>query len=178
MSDQQPTVRILAYADACDFLDEHGDDWACLSFGRPGSKPPASLKHDSIHWHARFEFDDVQESESLAVIRGGYVPPSRDAVHMICDRAFELMFTKNVLCHCAAGISRSTAAAFILWCVWLGKGREREALKRVLTERKIALPNTLVVRYADEYLERGGAMVEMRGNLADLLDEVHGGGDE
>jgi predicted protein tyrosine phosphatase len=173
MSDE-PTVKIMGYADACDFLDEYGDDWACLSFGRPGSKPPDGLKSDSMHWHARFEFDDVQEHESLAVIRGGYTPPSREAVEAICDLAFDLMFSKQVLCHCAAGISRSTAAAFILWCVWLGEGKEREALRRVLTERKQALPNTLIVKYADRYMGRDGAMVEARDRLPVVYSEIYG----
>ena len=38
----------------------------------------------------------------------------------------------KVLIHCGAGISRSAAAAMIIYACWLGPGREQEAMEKVL----------------------------------------------
>ena len=54
----------------------------------------------------------------------------------------------------------STASAFAILCMVLEEGREVEALKHVLAIRPAAYPNKLVVRYADDLLERRGKMIE------------------
>lgn len=66
----------------------------------------------------------------------------------------------RVLAHCQAGISRSTAAAYIIYAVALGRGREREALERVMRQRPFASPNRLMIALADELLERDGALID------------------
>jgi predicted protein tyrosine phosphatase len=67
--------------------------------------------------------------------------------------------TGRVLIHCEAGVSRSSAAALIMYACWLGPGREQEALDRVLSQRPIAMPNRRMVELADRLLERGGQLV-------------------
>jgi predicted protein tyrosine phosphatase len=67
--------------------------------------------------------------------------------------------TGRILIHCEAGISRSTAAAFIMYACWLGPGQEREAMTRVLAQRPIAIPNRRMVQIADRLLEREGRLV-------------------
>jgi predicted protein tyrosine phosphatase len=65
-----------------------------------------------------------------------------------------------MLIHCWAGISRSTAAAFILACDRAGAGSEAR-LARMLRERaKHADPNRLMVRIGDDLLGRRGKMVD------------------
>jgi predicted protein tyrosine phosphatase len=71
--------------------------------------------------------------------------------------------TGRVLIHCEAGVSRSSAAALIMYACWLGPGREREAMGRVLTQRPVAVPNRRMVGLADRLLERGGRLVEVLG---------------
>lgn len=65
----------------------------------------------------------------------------------------------TVLIHCEAGISRSTAAALILYAVWLGPGAEREAASRVFQAVAGASPNAAMVRWADQILQREGALI-------------------
>lgn len=67
--------------------------------------------------------------------------------------------TGRILIHCEAGISRSTAAALIMYACWLGPGREREAMIRVLTQRPIAIPNRRMVEIADRLLDRQGRLM-------------------
>jgi predicted protein tyrosine phosphatase len=68
--------------------------------------------------------------------------------------------TGRVLIHCEAGVSRSSAAALIMYACWLGRGREQEAMKRVLSQRPVAIPNRRMVELADRLLDRRGRLVE------------------
>ena len=69
--------------------------------------------------------------------------------------------TGRILIHCEAGVSRSSAAALIMYACWLGPGREREAMGRVLAQRPVAVPNRRMVELADELLDRGGRLAEV-----------------
>jgi predicted protein tyrosine phosphatase len=69
--------------------------------------------------------------------------------------------TGRVLIHCEAGVSRSSAAALIMYAYWLGPGREREAMARVLSQRPVASPNRRMIELADRLLDRGGRLVDV-----------------
>ena len=62
-----------------------------------------------------------------------------------------------LLIHCWAGVSRSTATAFIALCLW-NEGREMEAALALRRAAPHAQPNRLIVQLADEHLRRGGRM--------------------
>ena len=64
----------------------------------------------------------------------------------------------HVLVHCHAGVSRSQAAAAILMCQH-APGREEEAFLRLLELRKHGWPNTRMVEFADQLLQRDGALM-------------------
>lgn len=65
-----------------------------------------------------------------------------------------------MLVHCWAGISRSTAAAFITLCV-LNEGQSEDALAQIIRRNAAhAFPNRLMVRHADNLLRRKGRMIE------------------
>jgi len=72
----------------------------------------------------------------------------------------------TVLIHCEAGVSRSTAAALIIYACWLGPGREHEAMERVIAQRPYAMPNPRMVKLADDLLQLGGRLVEARDALS------------
>lgn len=69
----------------------------------------------------------------------------------------------HVLIHCHAGVSRSTAAAGILMAQH-APGCEEAAFLRILELRKHGWPNTRMVQFADQLLDRDGAL--MRGLIA------------
>jgi len=64
----------------------------------------------------------------------------------------------HLLVHCHAGISRSQAAGAILLCQH-APGREEEAFLRLLALRKHGWPNTRMVEFADQLLQRNGALL-------------------
>jgi predicted protein tyrosine phosphatase len=64
-----------------------------------------------------------------------------------------------MLVHCWAGVSRSTAAAFILLCDKRGPGMEREIANALRYRAAHAHPNPLMVSIADKALDRGGRMI-------------------
>lgn len=77
----------------------------------------------------------------------------------------------NLLVCCAAGISRSTAATYIILCYLMGEWEERTALSLVENKRRDARPNPLMVKLADDYLKRGFKMVSPLKNHLDLGGE-------
>ena len=80
-------------------------------------------------------------------------------IQQIITLARELRsITGRVLIHCEAGVSRSSAAALIIYACWLGPGRELEAMERVLAQRPIAIPNRRMVALADRLLGRNGRL--------------------
>ena len=77
--------------------------------------------------------------------------------------------------HCFAGVSRSTAAAFITACA-LNPARSEEELANIIRARSpTATPNSRMVALADAALGRGGRMVravESIGRGADCFEGV------
>ncbi len=137
------------------------DNSAVISIGEPDGPLPYGFREDHP-LHIRLEFHDVLEpdpaayTDTTSTIR----PPSAADVEFLLRRAEALRQAGVVYCHCNAGISRSTAVAYILRCVWNGPGCEAECLEAVFDDRPQAEPNELLVGYADELLGRGGAMLE------------------
>ncbi len=82
--------------------------------------------------------------------------PSADHADAILDFGRNLPPEAKLLIHCWAGVSRSTAAAFILACLHLPPD---EAMHLILNLRPGAMPNRLIVRFSDKILSAGGKMV-------------------
>jgi predicted protein tyrosine phosphatase len=87
-------------------------------------------------------------------------------VRQIIQLADELRSeTGTLLIHCEAGVSRSTATALIMYARWLGQGREDEAMRRLIAQRPIAIPNRRMVAIADTLLELNGNLLRARDQL-------------
>jgi predicted protein tyrosine phosphatase len=126
-----------------------GDVTYLVSIGEPHEELPAG--YENVARRLRLHFADTLAGE---------LSPSKDDVRQIIELAEALRFSRGrIVVHCAAGISRSSGAALIMYASWLGPGRERDALDRVLAQRPIARPNRRMVELADELLERDGQLV-------------------
>ena len=102
---------------------------------------------------------DVGVSDIVGA-REGFTQP--DAAHVATMLAFFRAWDRRapLLIHCYAGVSRSTAAAFIGVCA-LAPERDEVAVARALRKASpTATPNTLLVALADEALERRGRMID------------------
>jgi len=102
--------------------------------------------------HLKVSVHDVLEAEY------GEVAPARDHIVAILDFVTAWEQDAPILIHCFAGISRSTATAFITACVHNPRADEEEiawALRRASTT---AHPNGRLVALADAELGRGGRM--------------------
>lgn len=96
-------------------------------------------------------FDDVEYAKDGA--------PDRNHVYRIL--LFSQGFTVNdrILIHCRAGISRSTAIACAIVSQHSQPGEEAAVVEQVRSIRPVMLPNFLIIKLADEILQRQGKLV-------------------
>lgn len=85
--------------------------------------------------------------------------PSEPAVRRILDFTSGLRDSDRLLVHCNLGISRSTAIAYAVCCQHTEPGHETACYQAVGLARPIALPNIMIIRFADKILGRKGLMV-------------------
>lgn len=107
----------------------------------------------------------------IATPMDGLVPPG--AAHVEDLIAFARGWNRQapMLIHCWAGISRSTAAAFVTLCALNPQVAEHEVALTIRSASPTASPNPRIVALADTILKRQGRMVAAietigRGTLA------------
>lgn len=98
-------------------------------------------------------FNDISEP------RPGLVAPDAAILAPLFDLPRELAADATLLIHCHAGVSRSTAAAYVLACAHGSPGEEGAWAARLRQASPEATPNALMIALADQALARGGAMV-------------------
>ncbi|MES1989786.1 MAG: protein-tyrosine phosphatase family protein [Pseudomonadota bacterium] len=112
--------------------------------GTPGGITPAQ--------HLRLSVNDI------ATPADDLTAPGEDHVASLISFVRNWDQKNPMLVHCWAGISRSTAAAYIALCT-LNENYDEGALAQVLRRRGAhAFPNRLMVRLADDLLRRKGRM--------------------
>lgn len=93
----------------------------------------------------------------------GHVTPTEEHVREVIEfgRRWDRDTARKqpMLIHCFAGISRSTASAFMIACALEPKRDEKELAYDMRIFSPTATPNPLFIRYADEILQRRGRMV-------------------
>ena len=98
--------------------------------------------------------------DDISVPMDGYVMPCDEHVTRLIAFVRGWDRAKPMVVHCYAGISRSTAGAYVAACA-LNPGRDEMALARELRRLSAtATPNIRIVSLADHVLGRGGRMVE------------------
>ena len=92
--------------------------------------------------------------------REGMEPPDETAVRSILEFGATWDPADPLLVHCWAGVSRSTATAFVLACERNPDVRERDIAFALRQASPTACPNRRIVALADDMLGRGGRMVD------------------
>jgi predicted protein tyrosine phosphatase len=103
--------------------------------------------------HLFLGFNDIVEPMD------GMTMPSEAHVRTLLDFVEGWPAEKPIVIHCFAGISRSTAAAFITLCALRPERSELDIAERIRAGSASATPNPLLVRFADDLLGRRGRMV-------------------
>jgi predicted protein tyrosine phosphatase len=114
-----------------------------LSLISPQAEAPAVTQPGTL-----LRFNDIDEE------REDLVAPSAAMIETILT----LVETPTLLIHCFAGVSRSTAAAYVLACAKRPSGEEGILAAQLRALCPEATPNVLMVALADTILDRGGAM--------------------
>jgi len=102
--------------------------------------------------HLRLAFHDIVEP------RDGLTAPDAALVAQLLDFAAGWDAARPMLVHCWAGVSRSTAAAFVVACQRAPERSERDIAQALRAAAPHATPNRLVVALADTALGRAGRM--------------------
>jgi predicted protein tyrosine phosphatase len=131
-----------------------------LSLEDPGiakETPPWLL---GAHLQVRFHDVEAPDEAHLFVAQA----PTREDVEEVLRFGEERLRDADrgpvhVLVHCFGGVARSPGAAIALAAQALGPGREDEAVDLIVKSRARAVPNGLVVKHADDLLDRGGALL-------------------
>lgn len=116
------------------------------------SKPDAARPQVAGAARLDLTFNDI------AGAREGLVAPSAAHVRAILDFAADWDRSAPMLLCCYAGISRSTAAAYIVACARTPAGRETALAAELRALSPSATPNPLMVALADDALGREGRM--------------------
>jgi predicted protein tyrosine phosphatase len=123
-----------------------------LTVINPWSIPetPAGIRDEN---HLKIAINDIEETQP------GLVAPEHGHIEQIVSFSARWNRERPLVIHCLAGISRSTAAAFITMCA-MNEAADEHVIAGVLrAASRSASPNRLMVRLADDYLGRNGRMV-------------------
>lgn len=119
-----------------------------LNVGTPVTRPPA-IRPERHLFIAMSDIVDPLE---------GHVLPGERHVRALLQFVGDWDRAEPLLIHCFAGVSRSTAAAFIAACA-LSPGRSEDAIaKAIRAASPTATPNARLVEVADAILGRSGRM--------------------
>jgi hypothetical protein len=113
------------------------------------------------HQHLRLEVNDVSAPT------GGLVPPTEEVILKLLSFGRSWDETSPMLVHCWAGISRSTAAAFVIACDKSPRTDERRVALAMRRSAPSAAPNRGMVSLADDLMGRGGRLVDAIDALED-----------
>jgi predicted protein tyrosine phosphatase len=144
------SIWVSSLAAAPKMAKKHGPSHV-LSLLSPYDTFPtfAGLQQDR---HLQVAIHDINESI------GDWEAPGRQDVQRVIDFVTPWDRKAPILIHCWAGISRSTASAFITACLHNPLAEESKIAWAIRQASPTAFPNRRLVAYADEILGRDGRM--------------------
>jgi predicted protein tyrosine phosphatase len=102
--------------------------------------------------HLWLQMDDIADPID------GMIAPNEEHVEQLVEFVRRWNRMQPLVVHCFAGISRSTAAAFIAACALAPDRDEEEIAMRLRAASPTATPNPRLVTLADAHLKRDGRM--------------------
>lgn len=160
-------IAVKSFNKAQDSIDANEHNWVISLIAHEGDdRCPCRGQH-----HLIMRFDDAEVEEVFHEEKWWY-GPSQDQIAAILHWAERIPAHDSLLVHCTAGKSRSTAIAMAV-LIQAGETPE-EALHCVVEARaaegsNIVVPNRLIVRYADELLDLGGAFIKVVDDYYEVL---------
>jgi predicted protein tyrosine phosphatase len=104
--------------------------------------------------HLILSIDDIEDELD------GMIAPAETHVADLLTFVQRWKREKPIVVHCFAGISRSTAAAFITACAIAPERNEAEIANAIRAASVTAQPNPRIVNFGDKLLGRQGRMVD------------------
>jgi predicted protein tyrosine phosphatase len=147
-----PSIHVCPLSKVEDVVRATGARWL-VSLLSTGSELRRPLDIAEAH-HLHIAISDIVEPTE------GYILPSNSHVSDLVAFARRWDRQAPLLIHCYAGVSRSTAAAFVAVCALEPDQAEAEVAQRLRRASPTASPNRRLVAVADDYLNRRGRMVD------------------
>ncbi len=119
-----------------------------INEGTPVKRPPAITAEKHL----------VVTLSDIVVEEPGHTLPNESHVERLLDFVRTWDQLEPLLIHCWAGVSRSTAAAFIAACALRPDRDEADIARSVRMNSPTATPNSRLVAIADAKLGRNGRM--------------------
>jgi predicted protein tyrosine phosphatase len=130
-----------------------------LSILDPEWPEPSAFQAFDPHFHAMLRFHDAIEADP------GVLLPQKADVEAILTFGRDAGDAERVLIHCHAGISRSTAAALMVLAQAHPHEGEDAIAERLIEIRPQAWPNSRMIAFADELLDRQGRLTAATGAI-------------
>lgn len=133
----------------------------------PGFEQPATPERVRPENHLRLELDDIDEPLEDLIL------PESHHVERLIGFVDRWEGNRPMLIHCAAGVSRSTAAALVALCrrTSLGEADLAAELRRVAPH---AAPNRRIIELADAMLKRQNRLLKAVDALAKVEKVAQG----
>jgi predicted protein tyrosine phosphatase len=112
---------------------------------------PAAIAPENHLW---LQVHDIVEPEE------GFVAPQPQHVEELVAFVQRWPREAPLIIHCYAGVSRSTAAAFVAVCALNPAGDERAIAAALRRASPTATPNARIIAIADDLLRRQGRMIK------------------
>jgi predicted protein tyrosine phosphatase len=130
-----------------------------LSILDPEWPEPSAFQAFDPHFRATLRFHDAIEPNP------GILLPQKADVEAILAFGRNAGEAARLLIHCHAGISRSTAATLMILAQAHPHEGEDAIAERLIEIRPQAWPNSRMIAFADELLDRGGRLVAATGAI-------------
>ncbi|TCT09263.1 putative protein tyrosine phosphatase [Tepidamorphus gemmatus] len=145
-----PAIHVCSLARLASVVEETDASHlvTLITEGTEVVRPPAILPER----HLFLAMHDIVEPQD------GMMPPNETHVANYLDFIERWDRNQPMVVHCFAGISRSTAAAFIGACALNPRLDEAEIAAEIRASSPTATPNARLVAIADRLLGRGGRM--------------------